>query len=167
MVSSVGVSTGTTGNDLWVINHAAGDAVTPLLQTPYREGSPVFSPDGRFFAYVSDASGRNEIYIRPSQGLGQEVLVSSSGGVEPLWPRRGHELFFRQGTSVFAVDVATTPSVRLGTPRLVLERAYKRSNAVWPNYDVTPDGTRLLMIKTGGRAAQTQFSVVLNWTPPR
>ncbi len=163
----VGVSSGTTGNDLWVIDVAAGGAVTPLLQTPYREGAPVFSPDGRFFAYVSDASGRNEIYVRPSQGPGQEVLVSTSGGREPLWPRRGHELFFRQGDTVFAVDVATAPSLRLGTPHRVLERPYKRSNAVWPNYDVTPDGTRLLMIKGSGRVAQTQFNVVLNWTPPR
>jgi Tol biopolymer transport system component len=163
----VGVSTGTTGNDLWVINHAAGNAVTPLLQTPYREGAPAFSPDGRYFAYVSDASGQNEIYVRPSQGSGHEVLVSSSGGTEPLWPRRGHELFFRQGGAVFAVDITTTPSLKLGTARRVLERTYKRSNAVWPNWDVTPDGTRLLMIKSSGRVAQAQYNVVVNWTPPR
>jgi eukaryotic-like serine/threonine-protein kinase len=159
----VGVSAGTTGNDLWVVT--AGGVVTPLLQTPFREGAPVFSPDGRFFAYVSDATGRNEIYVRPSQGPGQEVLVSGTGGTEPLWPRRGHELFFRQGESIFAVEVTTTPSVRVGASRLVLERRYKRSNAVWPNYDVTPDGTRLLMIKGSGRVAQTQFNVVLNWRP--
>jgi Tol biopolymer transport system component len=158
----VGVSS--SGNDLWIVD-AAG-AVTPLVQTPYREGAPAFSPDGKFFAYVSDASGRNEIYVRPVSGSGQELLVSAAGGIEPVWPRHGRELFFRQGEAVFAVEIATT-SLRVGTPRRVIERTYKHSNAVWPNYDVTSDGSRLLMIKGSGRLAQSQYNVIVNWTPPR
>ena len=158
----VGVTS--SGNDLWIVD-AAG-AVTPLVQTPYREGAPAFSPDGKLVAYVSDASGRNEIYVRPVSGSGQELLVSTAGGIEPVWPRHGRELFFRQGEAVFAVEIATAP-LRVGTPRRVVERAYKHSNAVWPNYDVTSDGSRLLMIKGSGRVAQSQYNVIVNWTPPR
>src|SRR5262249_26278650 len=149
-----------TGNDLGVLDTAPGGVVSPLLQTPFREGAPVFSPDGRFFAYVSDSSGRNEIYVRPFPGPGQEGPVSSGGGTEPPWPRQSHEIFFRQGDAVFAVDVMTSPALKLGQPRRLFERAYKRSNAVWPNYDVTPDGRRLLMIKSDRPALPLQFNVI-------
>ena len=87
-------------------------------------------------------------YVRPFSGPGQDLLVSNGGGGEIVWPRGGHELFFRQDDTVFAVDVVTSPVLKLGKPYRVFEKAYKRSTAVWPNYDVTPDGRRFLMIKS-------------------
>jgi Tol biopolymer transport system component len=155
----------TTGNDLWLLDMNAQHAIRPLVQTQYREGGPTFSPDGQFIAYASDASGRNEIYIRPVSGTGGEVPVSAGGGVEPLWARRAQELFYRQGDATMVVDVTTAPSLKLGQPRRIFDRAYKRSPAVWPNYDVTADGQRFVMIKTTQQAAPAEINVVLNWTP--
>jgi predicted transcriptional regulator len=66
---------------------------------------------------------------------------------------------------MMAVDVVTTQGLKLGKPRRVFERAFKRSPAVWPNYDVTPDGQRFLMITTNRQTAAASFNVVLNWTP--
>jgi eukaryotic-like serine/threonine-protein kinase len=153
-----------TSNDLFLLDVVAKTAPTPFVATPYREGAPAFSPDGRYIAYASDPSGRNEIYLRPFPGPGQEVPVSGGGGGEPVWARNGHELFYRQGDVMMAVDITTAPTLKVGKPRRVFERAFKRSPAVWPNYDVTPDGQRFLMITTNRQTAAASFNVVLNWT---
>jgi eukaryotic-like serine/threonine-protein kinase len=155
----------TTSSNLWLLDMSAQHATRALLETPYREGGPTFSPDGQFIAYASDASGRNEIYIRPVSGTGREVPVSAEGGGEPVWARHAQQLFYRQGDAVMAVDVETSPALKLGTPRQLFERPYKRSPAVWPNWDVTPDGQHFVMIKTAQQTALTQINVVLNWTP--
>lgn len=65
---------------------------------------------------------------------------------------------------MMAVDVRTTPEFSAGQPRRLFERPYERSNAYWPDYDVTPDGQRLLMLKSVDRAAPPrQIDVVFNW----
>jgi serine/threonine-protein kinase len=153
-----------TSNDLWLVDVGAKSAPAPFVQTPYREGGPAFSPDGRYVAYASDSSGRNEIYVRLFPGPGQEVAVSSSGGVEPVWARKGPELFYRQADAMMAVDIVTAPALKLGKPHRIFDRAFKRSPAVWPNYDVTPDGQRFVMITTNRQTASNSINVVLNWT---
>jgi dipeptidyl aminopeptidase/acylaminoacyl peptidase len=154
-----------TANDIWIADTTAGTN-SALVATPFREGGATFSPDGRFLAYVSDASGRNEIYVRPFPGPGPEVVVSSDGGNEPIWARRAPELFYRQGDAVMSVDIATTPSLHIGKPKRLFEQPFKRSNALWSNYDVTPDGRRFLFVKGGPQGVLSHFNVVLNWTPP-
>jgi hypothetical protein len=84
--------------------------------------------------------------------------------VEPAWARNTGELFYRQGDAMMSVDVKTTPTFVVGKPRRLFERRFERSGGVFANYDVTPDGRRLLLIK--GSAPQegaTQINVVLNW----
>jgi serine/threonine-protein kinase len=69
----------------------------PLLSSPYNVGWPVFSPDGRRIAYVSDESGRTEVWVRPFPGPGTATQVSIEGGTEPVWSAEGAELYFRLG----------------------------------------------------------------------
>src|SRR4029453_664746 len=71
------------------------------------------SPDGKWIAYVSDESGRFEIYVRSFPGPGEKWPISLEGGNEPVWPRNGRELFYRAGDTMMAVDVQTTPTVML------------------------------------------------------
>ena len=59
--------------------------VTPFLNSPAMRSYPEFSPDGRWMAYVSDESGRDEVYVRPFPGPGGKWLISQGGGTEPLW----------------------------------------------------------------------------------
>ena len=138
---------------------------TAFLETPFGEGAPTFSPDGRWVAYVSNESGRNEIHVRPFPGPGERLTVSVEGGNEPVWSRDGRELFYRSGDAMMAVDVSTGPALNTGKPRRLFEKPYERTLALWPNYDVSADGRRFLMVKTiGQEAAPAQINVVLNWT---
>jgi len=155
----------TTFNDVWTLG--VGDhEVKPFVRTPYREGGPTFSPDGRFIAYASDQSGRSEIYVRPFRGPGGETLVSTMGGSEPVWAKHANLMFYRQGTAMMAVDVATSPALLIGPPHVVFDRAYDSSGAYWPDYDVTQDGQQFLLLKKASRdSGPAQVDVVLNWRP--
>jgi Tol biopolymer transport system component len=151
-----------TANDIWIEDLTTG-AVSPFVTTAFREGAPTFSGDGRWIAYASEQSGRSEIYVRPFPGPGQEITVSTDGGGEPVWARKAGRLFYRQGDAMMAVDITTAPTLVIGKPQRLFEGPYNRSNAFWPDYDVTPDGRRLLMVRRGARADATRIYMVLNW----
>ena len=125
----------------------------------------MFSPDGRWLAYVSDESGRYEIYVQPYPGPNGKWQISTGGGTEPRWNPKGRELFYRSGNKMMAVDIATQPSFTVGKPRILFEGQYQPTPTTSPNYDVSPDGQRFLMLKpsAAAEAAPTQINVVLNW----
>ncbi len=152
-----------TANDIMVIDRQDKTEARPFLKTQFGEGAPMFSPDGRWIAYVSNKSGRNEIYMRPFPGPGEEWTISTEGGVEPVWARNTGELFYRQGDAMMSVDVTTGPTLVVGKPRRVFEGRYATSGAFFANYDVTPDGKRLLMVKGSVQDEPAQINLVLNW----
>jgi eukaryotic-like serine/threonine-protein kinase len=150
--------------DIWALRSDGDRTPIPILQTQFAEGAPAFSPDGRWLAYVSNETGRNEIYIRPFTGPGEKLTVSTEGGNEPYWPPRSRELFYRTGDAVMAVEIATSPTLTVGKPRLLFEKPYERSQAFWPNYTATADGQRFVMIKRIDRGeTPAQINVVVNW----
>jgi Tol biopolymer transport system component len=154
----------TTGIDIWVLRLSDRKA-QPFLQTRFNEGGPRFSPDGRWLAYVSDESGRNEIYVQPYPGPGGKWQISTDGGTEPVWNPNGRELFYRSGDRMMALDIATQPGFTAGKPRMLFEGRYESVPIPIANYDVSPDGQRFLMLKpsAAAEAAPTQINVVLNW----
>ena len=154
----------TTGYDIWVLRMSDRKA-QPFLRTPFNESAPRFSPDGRWLAYVSDESGRDEVYVQPYPGPGGKWQISTEGGTEPAWNPNGRELFYRSGDKMMAVDIATKSSFVAGKPRILFEGQYVPTPVTAPNYDVTPDGQRFLMLKSTEQvqAAPTQINVVLNW----
>ena len=154
----------TTGYDIWVLRLSDRKA-QPFLRTPFNEAAPRFSPDGRWLAYASDESGRYEIYVQLYPGPGGKWQISTDGGTEPVWNRNGRELFYRSGDKMMAVDIATQPSFAAGKPRMLFAGQYLPTPTTFPNYDVSPDGQRFLMLKPTeqARAAPTQINVVLNW----
>jgi serine/threonine-protein kinase len=128
------------------------------------ESAPRFSPDGHWIAYTSAESGRIEIYVRPYPGPGGKWQISTEGGTEPLWNPKGRELFYRIGNKMMAVEVTTQGAFSAGKPRVLFEGAYVPTPRSLPNYDVSPDGQRFLMLKATEQAqAPTQINVVLNW----
>jgi hypothetical protein len=142
-----------------------GHKVQPFLRTRFTEGAPGFSPDGRWMVYISDESGRREVYVQPYPGPGGKWQISTEGGTEPVWNRNGRELFYRIDDRMMAVDITTQPTFSAGSPRMLFEAPYLPSPATFPNYDVSPDGQRFLMLKPGEAAqAATQINVVLNWS---
>ena len=153
-----------TQRDIWVLRMGDRKA-EPFLLTRFDESVPRFSPDGRWLVYISNESGRYEIYVQPYPGPGGKWLISTEGGTEPAWNPNGRELFYRSGDKMMAVDIATQPSFAAGKPRVLFEGRYERSPASSPNYDVSPDGQRFLMLKPSEEeaAAPMQINVVLNW----
>jgi serine/threonine protein kinase/Tol biopolymer transport system component len=162
----------TTGFDIWELrmngpSPGSGQVrkAQPFLRTRFNEMAPRFSPDGRWLAYVSDESGRNEIYVQPYPGPGGKWQISTEGGGEPVWNANGRELFYRSGERMMAVDIATQQGFSAGTPRMLFEGRYEPAPIPVANYDVSADGQRFLMLKQSEQAqsAPTQINVVLNW----
>ena len=152
-----------TWRDLWVL--PVGGDPEPFLVTPFQEGAPAFSPDGRWLAYVSEKSGQPEVYVQPYPGPGPEFTVSTAGGNEPIWSPDGTELFYRSTDQLMAVAVEPGETLRAGTPEPLFADSYRRGNSTTsaPNYDVTPDGQRFVMIRLGASLEYTA-AVVLNFS---
>ena len=158
-----------TNRDIWTLHSENGTVeATPFLESPAQERGPRFSPDGKWIAYVSDESGRDEVWVRPypSTGGGQR-RISTRGGVEPVWSPDGDEVFFRTSSGdMMAVRVETDAGFRFEPPRMLFEgQAYMRGERGIPAYDIHPDGDRFLMIAEAGTTAGTtqRIHVVLNW----
>jgi len=153
-----------TGQDIWVLR-LSDRKTQPFLRTPFNESVPRFSPDGRWLAYISNESGRNEVYVQPYPGPGGKWQISTDGGTEPAWNPNGRELFYRSGDKMMAVDIATQSGFTVGRPRMLFEGPYLPTAYTNPNYDVSTDGQRFLMLKPTEQAqsAPTQIVVVQNW----
>jgi hypothetical protein len=144
----------------------------PLVQTKFDEGAPRFSPDGKWVSYCSNESGRTQVYVTPYPGPGARIQVSTDGGTDAVWRRKGGELYYRQDDTMMAVSVATEPKLTLSKPRALWKGKYAEGTstmcggpgATSTNYDVTADGDRFLMIqeKTTDSLAR-QVHVVLGW----
>jgi Tol biopolymer transport system component len=147
--------------DIWILPLEGERQTRPFLQTPANERPGGFSPDGRWFAYISDESGRFEVYVQPFPGPGGKWQVSTEGGRQPVWARNGREIFYRNGDKMMSVAVETTPLFALSKPELLFEGRYWDSG--FEDYDVAPDGERFLMIRAEEEPAPTRIHVVLNW----
>ena len=133
--------------------------------------SAAFSRDGRYVSFLTQETGQREIYIRPYPGPGGQRTVSVGGGREPVWASNG-ELFYRSlaGEQTFVVSVTTVPALSVGTPVQVFRGSYYVSptGSPRPQYDVTSDGQRFLMLTPGPgtdttSVARSHFVVVENW----
>jgi serine/threonine protein kinase len=146
-----------TGFDLWVLP-LGGDPRSTLV-TPANEYRAMFSPTGSHLAYVSDESGRPEVYVRAYSG-DETHLISSTGGDAPVWSKDGRELYFRNGRKFFAVEVSFEPAFRTSAPELLHEVSFDRAIPRFPHYyDVASDG-RFLVVKD---RSTKQFNVIFNW----
>jgi serine/threonine-protein kinase len=163
----------TTGSDLYLVSLADGlgrgtarDA-RPLIATRFNEQNAEISPDGAWLAYQSDMSGRNEIYVQPFPDVEQgRFPISTGGGTIPLWARSGRELFyFAPDGKLMAVPVQLGHAFSRGNATIAVDRAYFQSIGQGRNYDVSPDGTRFLMIKDAvASSAPAQLVVVQHFS---
>jgi serine/threonine-protein kinase len=149
--------------DIWVLPMTAERKPVPFLVTPFNERSPIFSPDGRWLAYVSDESGRDEVYVRSYPESGQKIPVSAEGGTDPVWSRDGRELFYRNGDSLMAVPVTVGTTLTAGRPQKLFDQQMVTQfnpGTGSLNYDVSADGRFVMVLPTG---ANQELEVVLNW----
>ena len=149
---------GKTRFDLWLYsfeNHTS----QPFLQTPFNETEPVFSPDGRSIAFVSDESGRGEVYLSPFPPTRPKVQVSTGGGGAPRWSADGKELFFLSG-KMSIMAAAIDPQMQASTPKPLFKI---QATSAGPLYDVAPKGDRFLVALPIEEASTATISVVVNW----
>jgi serine/threonine-protein kinase len=126
----------------------------------------MFSPDGRTLAYVSDESGQRQVYVRPFPEPGRRTLISTGGGTEPVWSRRGDELFFRNGRQYFSLPIVAGDSSRPGRPTLMFEGNFVVQGDIpgAPSYGVAADSQRFIMVQRLADAPRpTRLDVALNW----
>jgi serine/threonine-protein kinase len=138
------------------------DSVFPFAVRPnVLERAPRASPDGRWVAYVSNETGRDEVFVRPFPG-GPAVQVSDGGGAEPVWARGRHELFYKGNDDFIAAQFAP------GSPFTIVARrklfSVKRGffNNPWAaRYDVLPGDSTFLMLDPGDDASQADVRTIL------
>ena len=154
-----------TKDDLWVLPLGQGRPV-PYLQTPFSESDGKFSPDGRWVAYVSDESGRRDVFVQSFPAGNGKFQISTGGGLQPRWRRDGRELYyFAADGKLMAVEVTTFPRFEAAIPKALFPIDASPAAASARSWDVTPDGSRFIVAarKPGGQSSANAFTVLLNW----
>jgi Tol biopolymer transport system component len=155
-----------TGNDLFVLPLTGDRKPFPFLQTQFFEGFGQFSPDGRWVAYHSDESGKNEVYVAPFPGPGGKPgkrQISTGGGTVPRWRRDGTEIFYlAPDNKLMAAAVnGRGSSFEVGTVKPLFQT---RATGPYNEYDVAPDGRRFLINSAPEQTSSAPITVVVNWT---
>ena len=146
--------------DLWILPVLSGEEPFPFIESRFNDWQGRFSPNGRWIAYTSNESGKQEVYVTGFPGPGEKTLLSTEGGDWPSWSRDGDEIFYRRPSGhVVAVDVD-------GSGETFVVGAATRLFRVEPGvstYSSTPDAQRFLIIRpvADDRRALT---LIHNWT---
>ena len=163
-----------TGRDLLMVPVDGSTPPVPVVRTPANEEGGRLSRDGRWLAYVSDASDRGEVYVQAIGDSGTRRRVSSDGGTSPRWRKDSTELFYVGGPQRSTVMVAPmtigAASIEPGPPRQLFPP--RRASIV--DFDVQADGQRFLLVLPDPIAERGTLSAILNWSqlvtmsaPPR
>lgn len=146
--------TATDLSDLMLLPLGGERRPQPLVQTAFTEAFGEISPDGRWLAYQSNASGQSEIYVTPFPNVTTgKWQVSTSGGTQPLWARNAQELFYESMGALMRVSLTSSSTFAAGLPGRLFDAPGLHIPAVPGRlYDIAPDGQRFLMTKAS-RAA--------------
>ncbi|MDP3767454.1 MAG: hypothetical protein Q8S13_05525, partial [Dehalococcoidia bacterium] len=153
------------GTDIMALRPGVDSAPTAIVATAFSERAPALSPDGRWLAYVSDESGRSEIYVRPFPDAARaKWQVSLAGGTEPLWARSGRELFYRNVSGeLVAAEILAGPTFTVGRQRALFPASGYVADASHRLYDIAPDDRRFLMIRERSGGERADLILVQNW----
>jgi eukaryotic-like serine/threonine-protein kinase len=158
-----------TGQDLWVAPLLGDRKPFPYLETQFDEQEGRFSPDGKWIAYFSNESGRDEVYVQSFPLSGAKFQISRDGGTEPQWRSDGNELFYLTADrNLMAASVELSRSAsepfQVGQPKLLLSVPPVFSNGfARRSYAVSSDGQQFLITDAGGAGSSPPLTVVLNW----
>jgi serine/threonine-protein kinase len=154
--------------DIWTFHPGAATPEAPLIHTPFNEEQPIFSPDGRALAYVSDETGLREVYVRAYPSLEGRTRISVDGGTEPTWAHDGRELFFRRGRGYYSAAFAWIGTeIRASRPVLMFEGEFVVTSLIpgFPSYDVAADGRRFIVVAAASDSPRiAKLDVVLGWS---
>ena len=151
--------------DIYAMRPGADSTIVSLVATEFLDFSISLSPNGRWMAYVSSVTGRNEVYVSPFPDAGSgRQLVSTAGGVEPRWAHSGRELFYRNGANEFvAAQVTADETFTVGRQDVLFAMANYLPGNGNPQYDVSPDDQRFVMLRINDLTRDTELILVENW----
>jgi Tol biopolymer transport system component len=137
----------------------ADGKLTRFFQRGTDMGDARFSPDGRWLAYTSQESGRNEVYVAAFPGPGERWQVSTEGGVEPRWRRDSKELFYLSSDlRLMSVEIRSSGgTLELGVPTVLFE-----PHPLPILFDTAADGQRFLIVSSGVEQSPP-ITLVQNW----
>jgi Tol biopolymer transport system component len=162
LITMTPASNSKTGNDIWAMPLSGPNARKPvaLRQTEFSESWARVSPDGRWLAYQSNESKRQEVYVVGFPALNGHWQISANGGRIPVWSRDGRELYFVSADNkLMAVPITPGAQFQPGVPKPLFDVHLGPTNA---NYDVSADG-RFLIATPAEQSAAVPMTVVLNW----
>ncbi len=136
-----------------------------LLTGPANEWKPEPSPDGKLLAYVSEESGRPELFVREIGGEGRTMQLSSTG-VQGLlrWSRNGEEIIYRSGDAFYAVRRSDTPRISFGTPQQLFTARDAGISRFDVGFDVTPDNRGIIVTRDiADDVNRATLTLVTNW----
>lgn len=158
---------GGSGTDVFALQIDGPRQPVKLLGTRFNESEPALSPDMRWMAYVSNESGREEIYVRPFIASGPTLgdgkwQISRDGGRAPKWTSDGKQLIYGTGSGAFAVDVRVNGNAfEAGAPQRLFRVPTAGNIFSW---DMTGDGKRFLIAApVGTSTTQSPITVLMNW----
>ncbi len=154
--------------DIWIVPLDGSGPARPWFESPAREGSAAISPDGRWVAYISNETGRIEVYIRSFPEGGSKLKISQDGGIEPVWSRGGREIIYRNGQQFLAAEFRPGAEPSAGAPHLLFTARLKSGagGSDEPrDYDVTRAGDEIVAIRPEGAVSrELRLGLVTNWT---
>ena len=153
----------TTGYDIWILPLEGDGEAEPFLQTEFTEALGMFSPDGRWLAYVSDESGSPEIYVTAYPDRGRKWQISTNGGQAMRWDRDGSAIVYHapDGTLVRVQVEARAGGLLIGEAEPLFNTHTQPSLANY--WDISPDGQRILGMESVSQDDERNLNVVLNW----
>ena len=155
-----------TTADVYVVAVAGDSTAVPFLKTLAAEVSARFSPDGKWVAYMSDESGRWEVYVDSFPTLGRKTRISIDGGGHPMWRRDGREIVYNSlDEQLWAMGMQDGSPV--GRPTLLFKNAWSSTSGggfSWPYYGMTADGQRFLLNRNADDSRGEALTLVVNWT---
>jgi len=154
---------GAAGGNIYARRIHGDTTLTALVATPANEMNIGVSPNGKWLAYTTDASGTREVYVASLPDMRTNRLVSRGGGTEPRWAHSGRELFFESGGRLVVVAVGAGADLDASEPRPLFSVAGYRRARNRPQYDVAPEDQRFLMIKDPPAPAVPPVIYVENW----
>jgi eukaryotic-like serine/threonine-protein kinase len=162
------IISGRPERDIWLVPADEKRPTRRWMETAYAESAAAFSPDGQWMAYVSDESGRKEVYVRPFAGTGGRIKISSDGGAEPVWTRGGRELLYRNENQFLSVDIRTDPGLAAGASHVLFTGDFTSGGIEdMPfEYAVSADGNRIYVTRAvAAPEPERRLAIVTNWIP--
>jgi hypothetical protein len=137
----------------------ADTTATPIAVMPGAESAARLSADGRLIAFNAAEGGAGQVIVQEFPGPGPRVQVSVAGGVEPVWAREGHRLYYRSNGQIYSADIVTSPSLAVRARTPLLDDTFVLAVGPHANFDTAPDGRLLFLRQVGSQG----ITVIYGW----